>query len=66
MTITVKPPKGNGAPIPVETTLVKKVNADGVLTFDILENKYTYEVINAIGKDGLLVMSKVKMTRKNM
>lgn len=37
MTITVKPPKGNGAPIPVETTLVKKVNADGVLTFDILE-----------------------------
>lgn len=50
MTITIKPPKGNGAPVPVETTLVKKVNADGVLTFDILENKYTYEVINAIGK----------------
>ncbi|HDM2905708.1 TPA: phage tail protein, partial [Staphylococcus aureus] len=50
MTIIVRPPKGNGAPVPVETTLVKKVNADGVLTFDILENKYTYEVINAIGK----------------
>ncbi|HDE8035352.1 TPA: peptidase, partial [Staphylococcus aureus] len=50
MTITIKPPKGNGAPVPVETTLVKKVNADGVLTFDILEDKYTYEVINAIGK----------------
>ncbi|WP_370404123.1 MULTISPECIES: hypothetical protein, partial [Staphylococcus] len=25
MTITIKPPKGNGAPVPVETTLVKKV-----------------------------------------
>ncbi|WP_069727725.1 tail tube TT1 domain-containing protein, partial [Staphylococcus aureus] len=40
MTIIVRPPKGIGAPVPVETTLVKKVNADGVLTFDILENKY--------------------------
>lgn len=29
MTIIVRPPKGNGAPVPVETTLVKKVNADG-------------------------------------
>ncbi len=25
MTITIKPPKGNGAPVPVETTLVKKL-----------------------------------------
>uniref|UniRef100_UPI003F95E88F tail tube TT1 domain-containing protein n=1 Tax=Staphylococcus aureus TaxID=1280 RepID=UPI003F95E88F len=50
MTIIVRPPKGNGTPIPVETTLIKKGNADGVLTFDILEDKYTYEVINAIGK----------------
>lgn len=25
MTIIVRPPKGNGAPVPVETTLVKKV-----------------------------------------
>ncbi|WP_238136614.1 hypothetical protein, partial [Staphylococcus aureus] len=25
MTITIKPPKGNGVPVPVETTLVKKV-----------------------------------------
>ena len=36
MTITIKPPKGNGAPLPLESTLVKKVNDDGVLTFDIL------------------------------
>ncbi|EZY60623.1 hypothetical protein V060_02599, partial [Staphylococcus aureus R0294] len=50
MTITVKPPKGNGTSIPVETTLIKKVNADGILRFDIVENEYTYEVINAIGK----------------
>lgn len=25
MTITIKPPKGNGAPVSVETTLVKKL-----------------------------------------
>lgn len=25
MTITIKPPKGNGTPVPVETTLVKKL-----------------------------------------
>lgn len=50
MIIIIKLFKGNGVFVLVEIILVKKVNVDGVLIFDILENKYIYEVINVIGK----------------
>lgn len=50
MPILIKNRVGKGYPIYTSTTLNEKLSDDGSLTFDILENENTYDLISAIGK----------------
>lgn len=50
MAIMLKNLIGHGYAIDTETELVEKLNADGMLSFSIMENTQTAPIINSIGK----------------
>ncbi|MCS4487187.1 phage tail protein [Staphylococcus americanisciuri] len=50
MPILIKNRIGKGYPVYTSTVLTHKLSDDGSLTFDILENENTYDLISAIGK----------------
>lgn len=50
MPILIKNRVGKGYPIYTSTVLTHKLSDDGSLTFDILENENTYDLISAVGK----------------
>ncbi|RIM19294.1 DUF7643 domain-containing protein [Staphylococcus chromogenes] len=50
MPILIKNHVGKGFPLNVSTTLTEKLNADGSLEFEIIENDNNYDVISGIGK----------------
>lgn len=50
MPILIKNRVGKGYPIYTSTVLTHKLSDDGSLTFDILENENTYDLISAVSK----------------